>query len=29
MDAYSQIEKLVWDKYGKNATTRKAIGDFM
>jgi len=29
MDAYSQIEKLVRDKYGKNAATRKAIGDFM
>ena len=29
MDAYSQIEKMVRDKYGKNATTRKAIGDFM
>lgn len=29
MDAFSQIEKLVRDKYGKNATTRKAIGDFM
>lgn len=29
MDVYSQIEKLVRDKYGKNATTRKAIGDFM
>ena len=29
MDVYSQIEKLVRDKYGKGATTRKAIGDFM
>ncbi|HEX8128327.1 MAG TPA: hypothetical protein VF527_04435 [Pyrinomonadaceae bacterium] len=29
MDTYSQIEKMVRDKYGKNATTRKAIGDFM
>lgn len=29
MDIYKQIEKLVRDKYGKNATTKKAIGDFM
>ena len=29
MDAFSQIEKMIRDKYGKNATTRKAIGDFM
>src|SRR5580692_6067607 len=29
MDAYIRIEKLVADKYGKGATTRKAIGDFM
>lgn len=29
MDAYITIEKLVADKYGKGATTRKAIGDFM
>lgn len=29
MDTYNQIEKLIRDKYGKNATTRKAIGDFM
>jgi hypothetical protein len=29
MDIYSQIEQFVRDKYGKTATTRKAIGDFM
>ena len=29
MDAFSQIEKLIRDKYEKDATTRKAIGDFM
>lgn len=29
MDAYSRIEKLMADKYGKPTTTRKAIGDFM
>jgi hypothetical protein len=29
MDAYSKIEKLVADKYGKDTTTRKAVGDFM
>lgn len=29
MDAYSQIEKLIADKYGKDPTTRKAVGDFM
>lgn len=29
MDLYSKIEKLCRDKYGKCATTRKAIGDFM
>lgn len=29
MDAYKRIEKLVREKYGKDATTRKAIGDFM
>lgn len=29
MDAYSQIEKLIRDKYAKAATTRKATGDFM
>jgi len=29
MDAYSKIEKLVADKYGKETTTRKAVGDFM
>jgi hypothetical protein len=29
MDAYSKIEKLCRDKYGKCATTKKAIGDFM
>lgn len=29
MDIYSQIETLIREKYGKNATTRKAIGDFM
>jgi hypothetical protein len=29
LDAFSQIEKLIRDKYEKDATTRKAIGDFM
>jgi hypothetical protein len=29
MDAYSRIEKLMADKYGKATTTRKAVGDFM
>lgn len=29
MDAYSQIEKLMADKYKKSTTTRKAVGDFM
>lgn len=29
MDAYSKIEKLVADKYGKETTSRKAVGDFM
>ncbi len=29
MDVYSKIEKLCRDKYGRCATTRKAIGDFM
>ena len=29
MDAYSRIEKLMADKYGKAMTTRKAVGDFM
>ena len=29
MDAYSKIEKLIADKYGKGTTTRKAVGDFM
>lgn len=29
MEAYSQIEKLMADKYKKSTTTRKAIGDFM
>lgn len=29
MDAYSRIEKLVADKYRKDTTTRKAVGDFM
>jgi hypothetical protein len=29
MDAYSRIEKLMADKYGKPMTTRKAVGDFM
>lgn len=29
MDAYSKIEKLMADKYGKAMTTRKAVGDFM
>jgi hypothetical protein len=29
MDAYSQIEKLIADKYKKSTTTRKAVGDFM
>jgi hypothetical protein len=29
MDAYSRIEKLMADKYGKRMTTRKAVGDFM
>jgi len=29
MDAYSRIEKLMADKYGKTTTTRKAVGDFM
>lgn len=29
MDAYSRIEKLIADKYGKDTTTRKAVGDFM
>lgn len=29
MDAYSKIEKLMADKYGKATTTRKAVGDFM
>jgi len=29
MDAYEQIQALVAKKYGKETTTRKAIGDFM
>lgn len=29
MDAYSKIEKLMANKYGKATTTRKAVGDFM
>lgn len=29
MDTYIQIEKLIREKYGQNATTKKAIGDFM
>ena len=29
MDAYSKIEKLIADKYDKDTTTRKAVGDFM
>ena len=29
MDAYSKIEKLIADKYGKDTTARKAVGDFM
>jgi hypothetical protein len=29
MDAYSRIEKMMADKYGKSTTTRKAVGDFM
>lgn len=29
MDAYSRIEKLMADKYGRPTTTRKAVGDFM
>ena len=29
MDAYIKIEKLIADKYGKETTTRKAVGDFM
>jgi len=29
LDAFSQIEKLIRDKYAKTATTRKATGDFM
>lgn|GEM_PF-562976 len=29
MDAYEKVEKLIIDKHGKSATTRKAIGDFM
>lgn len=29
MDIYIQIETHVREKYGQNATTRKAIGDFM
>ena len=29
MDAYRKIEKQIADKYGKDTTTRKAVGDFM
>jgi len=29
MDAYSRIEQLIAEKYGKSLTTRKAVGDFM
>jgi len=29
MDAYSRIEALIVEKYGKEMTTRKAVGDFM
>ena len=29
MDAYSKIEKLIADKYKRDTTTRKAVGDFM
>jgi hypothetical protein len=29
MDAYEAIQAMVAKKYGKGATTRKAIGDFM
>ncbi len=29
MDAYKTIEGMILAKYAKEATTRKAIGDFM
>lgn len=29
MDIYNKIEALMIEKYGKEATTRKAVGDFM
>lgn len=29
MEAYKEIENIIAQKYGKNTTTRKAIGDFM
>jgi hypothetical protein len=29
MDAYRRIEALIVEKYGKEMTTRKAVGDFM
>lgn len=29
MDKYTKIETLMIEKYGKEATTRKAVGDFM
>lgn len=29
MDTYSKIESLMIEKYGKDGTTRKAVGDFM
>lgn len=29
MDAYSRIERLMAEKYGRSTTTRKAVGDFM
>lgn len=29
MDTYKKIESLMVKKYGKDATTRKAVGDFM
>ena len=29
MDSYNRIETLIAEKYGKDTTSRKAIGDFM
>ncbi|MBX7259453.1 MAG: hypothetical protein K1Y02_24045 [Candidatus Hydrogenedentes bacterium] len=29
MDAYEKVEQMIAQKYGKNTTTRKAVGDFM